>query len=101
MIFRAIERENRAVVMAEGVVVTVQIADCGESNGENLASAQMIADTLTVTHCDYLWGLGPGMSLSPIEPMVWLEIKKQPTAFDGATLDQAIAKAAARIRGEA
>lgn len=45
MIFRGIERDKKALVMAEGLVVTVQITDCGESNGETMCTAQMIADT--------------------------------------------------------
>lgn len=101
MIFRVEQKDGRLLVQGIGVLVVVTYCDCGEVNGENLAKANRIADTLTVTHCDYLWGLGPGMSLSPIEQMVWLQVGKQPVAFEGATLDQAIAKAAARIRGEA
>lgn len=100
MIFTTTVRDKRRIVLAHGKLVTVQICDCGEDNGENQRTAEMIADALTVLHCDYLWGLGPGMSVSPIEPMVWLMVKGLPVGFEGATLEQALHGAARRIRGE-
>jgi hypothetical protein len=103
MIYKATERKGKAVVMAHGSVVTVQIADCGDVSGEATRNAQVIADALTVLGSETLWSIWRVGSHRPEVqdiPTVWIETENRPSPFEGSTLEQAIAAAAKRIRGE-